>query len=69
MYLEDVYTVAANLAGLPALVVPNRPVQGMPTGLQLIGRPWDEARLLRVGHHFQQQTDFHRQRPELALSR
>ncbi len=51
MYLEDVYTVGANLAGLPGLVVPagTHPDAGLPIGVQLLGQPFDEATLLRVG--------------------
>lgn len=65
MYLSDVYTVALNLAGLPGLVVPSAPVQGLPTGLQIVGRAFDEGRMLACGHAFQLATDFHLRRPEL----
>ena len=63
MYLEDVYTLAVNLAGLPGMSVPAGLVDGRPVGLQLIGRHFDEARLLNVAHRFQQATDWHRRRP------
>ena len=63
MYLEDVYTLAVNLAGLPGISVPAGFVGGCPVGLQLIGRHFDEARLLNVAHQFQQATDWHQQRP------
>ena len=63
MYLEDVYTLAVNLAGLPGMSVPAGMVDGMPVGLQLIGRHFDESRLLNVAHRYQQATDWHRQRP------
>ena len=66
MYLEDVYTLAANLAGLPGISVPAGQVQGRPVGMQLIGRHFEEARLLQVAHHFQRETDWHLQRPDLA---
>ncbi len=62
MYLSDIYTIAANLAGLPALSVPCGLVQGLPVGLQLIGRDFDEARLLNVAHRYQQATDWHTRR-------
>lgn len=65
MYLSDVYTVALNLAGLPGLVVPSAPVQGLPTGLQIVGRAFDEGRMLACGHAFQLASDFHQRRPEL----
>lgn len=65
MYLADVFTVPANLAGLPGLSVPCGPVRGLPTGLQLLGRPFDEATLFRAGHAFQQRTGHHLARPPL----
>jgi aspartyl-tRNA(Asn)/glutamyl-tRNA(Gln) amidotransferase subunit A len=63
MYLEDVYTLAANLAGLPGMSVPAGFVDNKPVGLQLIGRHFDEARLLNVAHRYQQATDWHLQHP------
>jgi aspartyl-tRNA(Asn)/glutamyl-tRNA(Gln) amidotransferase subunit A len=63
MYLEDVYTLAANLAGLPAMSVPVGFSSGKPVGLQLIGQHFAEARLLNVAHRYQQVTDWHLQRP------
>jgi len=59
MYLEDIYTIATNLAGLPALSVPCGLVDNKPVGLQIIGNYFAEARLLNVAHQFQQETDFH----------
>ena len=63
MYLEDIFTVPANLAGIPGLSLPCGFVDGLPTGLQLLGRPFDEATLLRAGHAYQQRTAHHRARP------
>ncbi|MET0552857.1 MAG: Asp-tRNA(Asn)/Glu-tRNA(Gln) amidotransferase subunit GatA [Vicinamibacteria bacterium] len=63
MYLADIFTVPASLAGIPGLSVPAPPVDGLPVGLQLLGRPWGEADLLRAGHALQERTDFHRRRP------
>ena len=63
MYLEDVYTLAVNLAGLPGMSIPAGLVEGKPVGLQLIGRHFDESRLLNVAHRFQQATDWHRRAP------
>jgi aspartyl-tRNA(Asn)/glutamyl-tRNA(Gln) amidotransferase subunit A len=63
MYLEDVYTLAVNLAGLPGISIPAGLVDGKPIGLQLIGQHFGEARLLNVAHQFQQATDWHQQRP------
>jgi aspartyl-tRNA(Asn)/glutamyl-tRNA(Gln) amidotransferase subunit A len=68
MYLSDIYTIAANLAGLPALSVPCGLVQALPVGLQLIGRDFDEARLLNVAHRYQQVTDWHLRRPPESQS-
>ncbi len=65
MYLQDVFTVPANLAGIPGLSLPSAPVGGLPCGLQLLGRPFDEASLLRLGHAFQQLTSHHLAEPSL----
>jgi len=64
MYLQDIYTIAVNLAGLPGMSVPAPASNGMPVGLQLIGNYFDEARLLNVAHQLQLVTDWHRQTPE-----
>jgi aspartyl-tRNA(Asn)/glutamyl-tRNA(Gln) amidotransferase subunit A len=64
MYLSDVYTIAVNLAGVPAMSIPAGFAKGLPVGLQLIGGYFDEARLLNVGHKFQQVTDWHRAVPK-----
>ncbi len=61
MYLEDIYTIATNLAGLPALSIPCGLVDNKPVGLQLIGNYFSEAKLLNIAHQFQQATDFHQQ--------
>ena len=66
MYLEDVYTLAVNLAGLPGMSLPAGFVEGKPVGLQLIGRHFGEARLLNVAHRFQQATDWHLRTPDSA---
>jgi aspartyl-tRNA(Asn)/glutamyl-tRNA(Gln) amidotransferase subunit A len=63
MYLNDIYTIAANLAGIPAMSLPGGFVNGLPVGVQLMGGYFDEARLLAVAHQYQQATDWHRQRP------
>jgi len=63
MYLQDIYTIAVNLAGLPGMSIPAPPSGGMPVGLQLIGNYFDEARLLNVAHRLQLATDWHRQAP------
>ena len=67
MYLQDIYTIAVNLAGLPGLSLPcGSGANGLPVGLQLIGNYFDEARLLRAAHGFQQATDWHRRAPEFG---
>ncbi|WP_108124755.1 Asp-tRNA(Asn)/Glu-tRNA(Gln) amidotransferase subunit GatA [Saccharospirillum mangrovi] len=63
MYLEDIYTLSVNLAGLPGLALPCGQVNGLPVGLQLIGNYFDESRLLNIGHRFQQATDWHTKTP------
>jgi aspartyl-tRNA(Asn)/glutamyl-tRNA(Gln) amidotransferase subunit A len=64
MYLQDIYTIAVNLAGLPGISIPAPLSGGMPVGLQLIGNYFDEARLLNAAHQLQLVTDWHRQKPE-----
>ncbi len=63
MYLNDIFTIPVNLAGLPALSMPAGFVGGLPVGMQLIGRYLDEARLLNVAHRFQEVTDWHARVP------
>jgi aspartyl-tRNA(Asn)/glutamyl-tRNA(Gln) amidotransferase subunit A len=63
MYLNDIYTIGANLAGLPGLSLPCGFVEGLPMGLQLIGPHFSEAKLLNAAHRFQQATDWHNQSP------
>jgi len=67
MYLADVCTLPVNLAGVPGLVVPCGFSDDLPVGLQLIGRPFNEAMLLRVGDAYQRVTDWHTRRPPLHL--
>jgi aspartyl-tRNA(Asn)/glutamyl-tRNA(Gln) amidotransferase subunit A len=59
MYLNDIYTIGANLAGLPALSAPCGLVDGLPVGLQVIGPHFAESRVLAVAHAFQRETDWH----------
>jgi aspartyl-tRNA(Asn)/glutamyl-tRNA(Gln) amidotransferase subunit A len=66
MYLSDVCTLPVNMAGLPGISIPcGFDAQGLPVGLQLIGRAFDEATLLRAAYVYEQATDFHRRRPPL----
>jgi aspartyl-tRNA(Asn)/glutamyl-tRNA(Gln) amidotransferase subunit A len=66
MYLQDIYTISANLAGLPAISLPAGFIEDLPAGIQLIGNYFEEATLLNLGHQFQAQTDWHKQAPELS---
>ena len=63
MYLADIYTISANLAGIPAMSIPCGFVctENLPVGLQLMGKHFDEANLITVGQKFQQATNFHTQ--------
>ena len=62
-YLEDIYTVPANLAGIPGLSMPAGMIDGLPVGVQLLAPYFQEARLLQVAHQFQQHTDWHTRTP------
>ncbi|WP_298184132.1 Asp-tRNA(Asn)/Glu-tRNA(Gln) amidotransferase subunit GatA [uncultured Pseudomonas sp.] len=62
-YLEDIYTITANLAGIPGLSMPAGFVEGLPVGVQLLAPYFQEGRLLNVAHQYQQVTDWHTQAP------
>jgi aspartyl-tRNA(Asn)/glutamyl-tRNA(Gln) amidotransferase subunit A len=64
MYLNDIYTIGANLAGLPAMSVPCGMVENLPIGLHLVGPHWSESRLLQTAHQYQRLTDWHQRAPE-----
>jgi aspartyl-tRNA(Asn)/glutamyl-tRNA(Gln) amidotransferase subunit A len=66
MYMEDIYTLAVNLAGLPGLSVPAGLIDGMPVGLQLIGKAFDEQTILNAAYRLQLDTDWHLATPDLA---
>ncbi|MFO1427254.1 MAG: Asp-tRNA(Asn)/Glu-tRNA(Gln) amidotransferase subunit GatA [Steroidobacteraceae bacterium] len=63
MYLNDIYTIGANLAGLPGMSIPCGFAQGLPVGLQIVGPQFSEARMLNFAHRFQMETDWHRRAP------
>jgi len=69
MYLSDIYTVSANLAGIPALALPGGFVSGLPVGFQLLGPPLSEELLFQAGFAFQKQTDWHTRVPAIAEER
>jgi aspartyl-tRNA(Asn)/glutamyl-tRNA(Gln) amidotransferase subunit A len=64
MYLSDIYTIAVNLAGLPAISLPAGFVNKLPIGMQLIGHLFGEAKLLNIAHQYQTVTDWHKRIPE-----
>ncbi|MDR5859639.1 Asp-tRNA(Asn)/Glu-tRNA(Gln) amidotransferase subunit GatA [Halomonas eurihalina] len=66
MYLQDIYTIAVNLAGIPGISVPAGFAGNRPVGLQVLGTHFAEAQLLNVAHQFQQATDWHLRRPAFA---
>jgi aspartyl-tRNA(Asn)/glutamyl-tRNA(Gln) amidotransferase subunit A len=66
MYLSDIFTLSANLAGIPGLSVPcGFSSEGLPIGLQIMGNHFEEGKLLKVAYNFEQATDFHKQKPNL----
>jgi len=64
MYLNDIYTIATNLAGLPGMSIPVAPVGGLPVGLQIVGNYFEEGRLLNVAHRLQGVTGWHLAEPD-----
>ena len=66
MYLSDIFTLSANLAGIPGMSVPcGFSKAGLPIGLQILGPHFAEETLLKVAYNFEQATDFHKQKPNL----
>jgi len=66
MYLSDIFTISANLAGIPGVCLPCGFTRaGLPIGLQLLGKPFDEATLLQVAFAYEQATEWHRRKPPL----
>jgi aspartyl-tRNA(Asn)/glutamyl-tRNA(Gln) amidotransferase subunit A len=63
MYLEDIYTLSANMAGIPAMSAPAGFVKGRPVGLHIMGNYFAESKLLNIAHQYQQVTDWHLQTP------
>ena len=68
MYLEDIYTIAVNLAGLPGISIPAGLSNGLPIGMHIVGNDFAESRVLNVAHQFQLATDWHRKKPALGGS-
>jgi len=67
MYLADIYTISANLAGIPGLSIPCGFSSGLPVGLQILGKYMDEATILDVGEAYEQATDWHLKKPDLSF--
>ncbi len=66
MYLSDIYTISANLAGIPGMSIPcGFSKNNLPIGLQLLGKPFDEGNLFKLAHAFEQSTDFHKKSPNV----
>lgn len=65
MYLSDITTISVNLAGMPGISIPAGFSGGLPVGMQIMGRPFDEGTLIRVAHAFERSTDHHNRFPEL----
>lgn len=67
MYLSDIFTIPANLAGIPGISIPcGFTKDGLPVGLQLLGKPFDEEALIRAAYTFEQNTDFHTKKPDIV---
>ncbi|MGZ9587317.1 Asp-tRNA(Asn)/Glu-tRNA(Gln) amidotransferase subunit GatA [Paenibacillus marinisediminis] len=65
MYMNDILTIPVSLAGVPAISVPCGFADGLPVGLQIIGKPFDESTVLRAAHVYEQNTEHHKLRPQL----
>ena len=66
MYLSDIFTISANLAGIPGISVPcGFSSEGLPVGLQIMARHFEEGKLFKVAYNFEQETDFHTKKPNL----
>jgi aspartyl-tRNA(Asn)/glutamyl-tRNA(Gln) amidotransferase subunit A len=65
MYLSDVCTMPVNIAGLPAISIPAGFADGLPIGLQIIGKPFGEETILKIAHAYEQATEWHKKRPAI----
>jgi aspartyl-tRNA(Asn)/glutamyl-tRNA(Gln) amidotransferase subunit A len=65
MYLSDVFTIPINIAGLPAITIPAGFADGLPIGMQLIGKPFGEETILKIAYAYEQATDWHKRRPRI----
>jgi len=65
MYLSDVCTLPINIAGLPAISIPAGFAEGLPIGMQIIGKPFSEETLLKIAHAYEQATEWYKRRAEV----
>ena len=65
--MNDILTVPVNMAGLPGMSIPCGFVDGLPVGMQIIGKAFDEGTIFRAAYAYEQSTDYHRQRPGLGV--
>jgi aspartyl-tRNA(Asn)/glutamyl-tRNA(Gln) amidotransferase subunit A len=65
MYLSDVFTIPVNIAGLPALTIPAGFSDGLPIGMQLIGKPFGEEAILKTAYAYEQATEWHKRKPQI----
>jgi aspartyl-tRNA(Asn)/glutamyl-tRNA(Gln) amidotransferase subunit A len=66
MYLEDIYTISCNLAGIPGMSIPcGFTKSNLPIGLQILAAPFEEGKMLRIARSFEKATDWHTRRPKL----
>ncbi len=67
LYMNDILTVPVNMAGLPGMSIPCGMVGGLPVGMQLIAKPFDEGSIFRAAYAFEQHTEFHKMQPQLGV--
>jgi len=66
MYLSDIFTISANLAGIPGISIPcGFTKNNLPIGLQILGKPFDEETILRIAYNYEQNTDWHKRKPDI----
>jgi aspartyl-tRNA(Asn)/glutamyl-tRNA(Gln) amidotransferase subunit A len=65
MYLSDVCTMPVNIAGLSAISIPAGFADGLPVGLQIIGKPFSEETILKIAYAYEQATEWHKRRPKI----
>jgi len=65
MYLSDVCTLPINIAGIPAISIPAGFVNGLPVGMQVLGKPFNEETILRIAFAYEQATEWHKRRPQI----